>query len=216
VEYSLFHLGKASDVCGASIGLKMDAPFCLKSAGTCEISSHKGRHPFCLGARLLLRFALPVRNEVALHSQKHSCRLEDDHADYDEGASEYERLNHMQLLFEWDERLRDCKKREAAFRCFMKFKGSAAIIREETRVEAKEYAEGERERIQMESLGNGESYDIDDRVTNDEAETEDEELVLKGDSVKSCRSRDSDLSFASTRKGGSTNDLVRRLLQRLF
>jgi len=26
-EYSLFHLGKASDVCGASIGLKMDAPF---------------------------------------------------------------------------------------------------------------------------------------------------------------------------------------------
>ena len=59
-EYSLFHLGKASDVCGASIGLKMDAPFCLKPAGTCETTSHKGRdkgrHPCCLGACLVLRF----------------------------------------------------------------------------------------------------------------------------------------------------------------
>ena len=154
-EYSLFHLGKASDVCGAVIGLKMDAPFCLKSAGTCEITSHKGRHPCCLGACLLLRFTSPVENEVALYPQMHSYLLEDDHADYDEGESEYERLNRMQLLFEWDERLRDCKKREAGFRCFMEFKGSATIIREETRNEAKEYAKDEREHIQMESLGNG-------------------------------------------------------------
>jgi len=193
----------------------MDAPFCLKPAGTCEITSHKGRHPFCLGVCLLLRFTLPIGNEVALHPQKHSYRLEDDHADYDEGESEYERLNRMQLLFEWDERLRDCKKREAAFRCFMEFKGSAAIIREETRVEAKEYAKDDRERIQMESLGNGDSYESDGRVTDDDAETEDEEPVSKEVSVKSRRSRDSDLSFASTRKGGSTNDLVRRLLERV-
>jgi len=103
---------------------------------------------------ILLRFTSPVGNEVVLHPQMHSYLLEDDHADYDEGESEYERLNRMQLLFEWDERLCDCKKREAAFRCFMKFKGSVAIIREETRDEAKEYAEDERECIQMESLGN--------------------------------------------------------------
>ena len=38
VEYSLFHLGKASNVCGASIGQKMDAPFCLNPAGTCEVT----------------------------------------------------------------------------------------------------------------------------------------------------------------------------------
>jgi len=80
-EYSLFHLGKASDVCGAAIGLKMDAPFCLKPAGTCKITSHKGRHSCCLGASLLLRFTLPVGNEVALHPQMHSYLLKDDHAD---------------------------------------------------------------------------------------------------------------------------------------
>jgi len=66
----------------------------------------------------------------------------------------------------------------------------------------------------MESLGNGESADIDGLVTDDdEAETEEEEPVSKDDSVQSRRSCDSDLSFASTRKGSTTNDLVRRLLQ---
>jgi len=121
----------------------------------------------------------------------------------------------MQLLFEWDERLRDCKKREAAFRCFMEFKGSAAIIQEETRIEAKEYVEDKRERIQMESLGNGDSYESDGRVTDDDRETEAEELVPKGDSVKSHRSRDSDLSFTSTQRAVAPMILVRRLLQRV-
>ena len=52
-------------------------------------------------------------------------------------------------------------------------------------------------------------------MTDDDVETEDEEPVSKEDSVKSRHSRDSDLSFTSTRKGGSTNYLVRRLLQRV-
>jgi len=148
-----------------------------------------------------------------LHPQKHSYRLEDDHADYNEGESEYERLNRIQLLFEWDERLRDCKKREAAFRCFMEFKGSAAIIREETRVEANEYARDKQERIQMENLGDGDSYESNEKVTDDNTETEDEEPVSKEGSIKPRRSRDSDLSFGSMRKCGSTNELVRRLLE---
>ena len=115
VEYSLFHLGKASNVCGASVGLKMDAPFCLKPAGTCEITSHKDRHLFCLGACLVLRFTTPVGNEVMLHPQMYSYLLEDDHADYDEGESEYESLHLMQLLVEWDKRLRDYKKKGGGF-----------------------------------------------------------------------------------------------------
>jgi len=120
----------------------------------------------------------------------------------------------MQLLFEWDQRLRDCKKREAAVRCFREVKGSAAIIREETRDEAKAYAEDERERsIQMESLGNGDADESDGIVTDEDVETEDEEPVSKEDSVQSRRFRESELSFTSTQKGGSTNDLVRRLLQ---
>ena len=75
--------------------------------------------------------------------------------------------------------------------------------------------EGELEHMQMESLGNGDSADSDGLVTDNESETEEEEPVSKDVLVKSRRSRDSDLSFTSMRKGSSTNDLVRRLLQRV-
>jgi len=205
-EYSLCYLDKASNVCGAQIGVKVDAPFHLKPAGTCLVMAHKGRHPCCLGKHFFLKYTSSVGNEIALHPQSYIYILEDDTTDYDDAKFEYQRLDRMQVLYNWDEGLCECKKKEAAFKSFMEFYGSTDIVREETHKEAKAYAEGEGEQIRMEGIGNGEFTEED----GDEEDPVSQRVPAKLPHSFG-KDTESDLSFGSLRKGSATNDLVMKL-----
>ena len=68
-------------------------------------------------------------NEIALHSQSYSYILESDNLEDEHEESECQMLGRKLVLFEWDEGLRECKRKEAAFKCFMEFNGSADIVR---------------------------------------------------------------------------------------
>ena len=80
-EYSLCYLAEASNVCGAQIGVKVDALFCLKAVGPCLVTAHKGRHTCCIGNHLFLNSTCITGNEMVLHPQSYSYILENDNLD---------------------------------------------------------------------------------------------------------------------------------------
>ena len=93
--YSFHYLENAKNVCGASIGDKTDASFCLKAAGTCTVTQHSGRaqSPWCKANRLYLKFVNQGKqrvSEVAIEPKKVSYVLEID----DEGMEN--EVDHLQ------------------------------------------------------------------------------------------------------------------------
>ena len=170
-EYALSYLSNANAVCGAQIGSKDYAPFCLKPAGTCEVTAHKGKHPCCIGGCLYLKFT-SERNEVALQPQSYCYVLSADEQTTCYEESEYDILDRKSILYEWDQGLRACKKREAAFKAFVEYSASAEIIHAETLEEEREDALRDAEMRREVDFGNGDDEEEDNWSELDEEENE--------------------------------------------
>ena len=233
-EYALSYLANANDVCGAQIGTKAYAPFCLKPAGTCEVTAHKGKHPSCRGGGLYLKYT-SEKNEVALDPKNYCYILQSTGTEFEED-SEYAILNRMSVLHEWDGGLRACKKREAACKVFVEYSASADIVREQTMEEAREEAIAEAEMREEVDYCNGDD-EVEEEFLSDSSEVAEEESEESEESdtsvaagIRFARRREthpggqgvqniipkddeSDLSFGT--QGGLSNDLIRKVLKRV-
>ena len=127
------------NICGASIGDKTDASFCLKAAGTCTVTQHTGRaqSPWCKANRLYLKFAKQGKqrvSEVAIEPKEVSYVLEMDEACMENEFDDLQNNNHLTT---WDADLKLCKRKEKAVACFHAFADSAVLIKEEATADLK-------------------------------------------------------------------------------
>jgi hypothetical protein len=230
MEYALSYLADANDVCGAQIGSKANAPFCLKLAGTCEVTSHRGKHPGCVGGCLYIKYT-SEKNEVALDPVK-QCYVLRPAEFYDE--SEYAILDRMNVLHEWNLGLGECKKKEAAFRVFAEFSASADIVHEEMVEEAREDALRYAEVQEEVDFANGDDEEEENHYSDSDSEEARSEAsdtsVVAGTKTAAFKSGqwgrsgrearnliqkddESDLSFGT--RGVLSNDRFKQLMMRV-
>ena len=171
--YSLHYLDQAKNVCGASIGDKTNASFCLKAAGTCTVTNHAGKSTslWCKSSRLYLKFAKQGKHkvsEVAIEPRVASYELETDDYGVEDEIEILQENNHVAL---WDADLRTCSTREKAIACFESFAASAVLIKQQN-------AEDLNEMWTAVDEGNGEPYESDSVEEEDES---DEDLSLESE-----------------------------------